>query len=146
MTWLPLAAAVLAALGAVWWLRRRYLTVTVDGPSMLPTYRPGERLLVRRIPPAALRSGQVVVFTASPPPPPAPQRPARIVKRVAAAPGDPIPRDTVPALRTVPGNHVPPGRVVLLGDNPVVSHDSRRSGYYPTTRLLGVVIRRLGAP
>ena len=146
MTWILVATAVPAAVAAVWWLRRRYLTVTVDGPSMLPTYRPGERLLVRRMPPAALRTGQVVVFEASPPPPPAPQRPAWIVKRVAAAPGDPIPRDTVAALRTAPGSHVPTGRVVLLGDNPTLSHDSRRSGYFTTDRLLGVVVRRLGAP
>jgi signal peptidase I len=149
MMWAPLTGAALAALGAVWWLRGRYLTVTVDGRSMLPTYRPGERLLVRRMAPDALRTGQVVVFRAFAPPGPTQEQPdnelsAWIVKRVAAAPGDPIPRDTVAALRTAPGRRVPADRVVLLGDNPASSHDSRRSGYFAADRLLGVVVRRLG--
>ncbi|MFF5227946.1 S26 family signal peptidase [Dactylosporangium sp. NPDC000521] len=61
-------------------------------------------------------------------------------------PDDPIPRDTVAALRAAPGSHVPAGRVVLLGDNLALSHDSRRSGYFTTDRLLGVVVRRMGAP
>ncbi|GAA3453580.1 S26 family signal peptidase [Dactylosporangium matsuzakiense] len=144
MMWLPPTAAALLVLVGLWWLRGRYLTVTVSGPSMLPTYHPGERLLVRRMPPAALRAGQVVVLRAFAPPGPDQDRPSWIVKRVAAAPGDPIPRATVPALHAEPGDRVPPGRVVLLGDNPESSHDSRRSGYFNADRLLGVVVRRVG--
>jgi len=86
------------------------------------------------------------VLSAFGPPRPEAARPNRawIVTRVAAAPGDPIPRDRVEALRAAPGHRVPAGRMVLLGDNPEVSHDSRRSGYYTTDRLLGVVVRRMG--
>ena len=141
MNWLPPAGAALAVFaGAGWWLRRRYLTVTVDGPSMLPAYRPGERLLVRRATSgAALRPGQVVVVGG---------QPGWVVKRVAAVPGDPVPGDVAPALRGDQSTRVPAGRLVLLGDNPGQSYDSRQLGYFRTDRLLGVVLRRmpLGRP
>jgi signal peptidase I len=145
--------AVLVAVAgvlAVVWLRRRYMVVTVRGESMLPTYRPGERLVLRRTPPRSLRTGQVVVLTeAGHSLPDAPvdgtgAGPYLIIKRVAALPGDPIPRDTVPALRTAPGTRVPAGHLVVLGDNADHSHDSRHSGYLTTDRLLGVVLRKVG--
>lgn len=145
---------VVAGVLAVVRLRRRYMVVTVRGESMLPTYRPGERLVLRRTPPRALRTGQVVVLTeAGHSPPDAPLSGPRaptgtgrylIIKRVAALPGDPIPRDTVPALRTAPGTRVPAGHLVVLGDNADHSHDSRHSGYLTTDRLLGVVLRKVG--
>ncbi|WP_219602030.1 S26 family signal peptidase [Nonomuraea indica] len=141
------AVGVLAGVAgvlAVVRLRRRYVVVTVHGESMLPTYRPGERLVVRRTAARAPRAGQVVVLAeAGHPPPGGHGTPSWIVKRVAAAPGDPIPRDTVPALRDEPGTHVPAGRLVVLGDNPDRSHDSRHSGYATTDRLLGVVRRKV---
>ncbi|MFG3437370.1 S26 family signal peptidase [Nonomuraea sp. NPDC047897] len=125
-------------------VRRRYVVVTVDGESMLPTFRPGERLVVRRTPPPELRAGLVVVFAGSDPPPPAGHPGTRwIIKRVAAVPGDPVPRDTVPALRDEPGARVPPGRLVVLGDNPDRSYDSRHCGYVTTDGLLGVVRRKV---
>ncbi|MEU7854286.1 S26 family signal peptidase [Nonomuraea sp. NPDC049141] len=127
-------------------LRRRYMVVTVRGESMLPTYRPGERLVLRRTPPRSLRTGQVVVLTEpGHTQPDAPMSgPHLIIKRVAALPGDPIPRDTVPALRTAPGTRVPAGHLIVLGDNADHSHDSRHSGYLTTDRLLGVVLRKVG--
>ncbi|GAA3206470.1 S26 family signal peptidase [Nonomuraea helvata] len=141
-------------------LRRRYLVVTVEGESMLPSYLPGERVLVRRTPPDSLRAGQVVVLSgfAHAPPGKRPKDPGVsgrsaidlslsprwIIKRVTAVPGDPIPRDTVPALRTAPGTRVPAGRLVVLGDNPDRSHDSRLAGYMTADRLFGVVLRKLG--
>ncbi|NUW43886.1 S26 family signal peptidase [Nonomuraea rhodomycinica] len=125
---------------------------------MLPTYRPGERLVVRRVSARSLRDGQVVVLAGLGHRPPADGQPGEragdepdmsprwIVKRVAAVPGDPIPRDTVPALRTAPGTRVPDGHLVVLGDNPERSHDSRHAGYMTTDRLLGVVLRKVGQP
>jgi len=147
-------AAVAGALAVVW-LRRRYVVVTVRGDSMLPTYRPGERVVLRRASPRSLRTGQIVVLTEAGHTPPGARsgeslapRPAAaphlIIKRVAAVPGDPIPRDTVPALRTAPGTRVPAGHLVVLGDNAASSHDSRHSGYLTTDRLLGVVLRKVG--
>jgi signal peptidase I len=38
---------------------------------------------------------------------------------------------------------VPDGRLIVLGDNPAKSVDSRRLGYIPGDRLLGVVISSL---
>jgi signal peptidase I len=145
------AAGGLGIAGAGWWLRRRYLAVTVDGRSMLPTYRPGERLLVRRIGPREVRTGQVVVLSAFGAPKPSrglrPDGAASswILKRVAAVPGDPIPRDTVAALRTAAGTRVPADHLVVLGDNPAQSRDSRQAGYFTADRLLGTVVRRMGA-
>jgi len=136
-----LAVAALVAL-AVWWARRTLVIVTVSGESMEPTFRHGDRVLVRRAGIDAVRPGQVVVV--------APGRPQRLtkdyafwmIKRLRAVPGDPVPRDEVPILRSEPGSTVPEARMVVLGDNPSGS-DSRQLGYFYTANLLGVVVRRL---
>jgi signal peptidase I len=112
----------------VWWIRHRYTVVTVRGDSMRPTYRPGDRLLVRR---GTVHRGQCVVF-AEPPD-------GWIVKRVLATSGDPVP----PGLPAVTGSHVPPGCLVVVGDDPDRSYDSRHFGYVTGDRVRGVVLRRL---
>ncbi|MEU8323954.1 S26 family signal peptidase [Nonomuraea sp. NPDC048881] len=135
------AGLVVIMLGLAW-LRRAYVVVTVEGESMLPTYRPGERVLVRRTGPRRLRTGQVVVLARLVEA--AEDGQARwMIKRLAAVPGDPIPRATVPALRAAPGTRVPDGHLVVLGDNPRRSLDSRRTGYLTADRLLGVVLRKV---
>ncbi|MFE9654493.1 S26 family signal peptidase [Micromonospora sp. NPDC006431] len=73
---------------------------------------------------------------------PSPSRSAPRPRSPPARRGRPIPRD-VAALQCAPGIRVPYGRVVVLGDNPGRSLDSRLSGYVTTDRLLGVVLRRL---
>ncbi|GAA2884669.1 S26 family signal peptidase [Streptosporangium fragile] len=131
--------ASLATLAIGFRMRRCFLVVTVRGVSMEPTYREGERVLVRRASLAAVRPGQVVVV-ADPVPP------GRwIIKRAAAVPGDPVPEEVAAAVRAAPGARVPAGHLVLLGDNPAASADSRRFGYVSGGRLLGVVSRRLNA-
>ncbi|MFD7712104.1 S26 family signal peptidase [Streptomyces sp. NPDC059785] len=135
-----LVLAAVCCLGAVL-ARRSLVSVTVHGSSMEPTYRDGDRVLVRRG--ATPAPGHVVVaplptFT----PGDAEGPPTRVVftadhegwliKRVASVPGDPV-----------PGGRVPPGRVILLGDNSANSLDSRQIGYFPADALLGVVLRRL---
>ncbi|WP_051753624.1 S26 family signal peptidase [Streptomyces achromogenes] len=126
--WAPVMTLALAACGAT--AVRRLLVVTVRGTSMTPTHHHGERLLVRRT--RTVRRGQVVV--ALRPRSPAVWREDRhsplIVKRVAA----------------VPGERVPPGRVVLLGDNTAASVDSRQLGFFPLDDVLGVVTRSLPRP
>lgn len=136
-----LVVGALAALLAAWWLRRTLVVVTVNGESMEPTFRHGERVLVRRTRINSVRPGQVVVV--------APGRPQRLsrdypfwmIKRLRAAPGDLVPRE-VPMLGEGPEPTVPAARMVVLGDNPSGS-DSRQLGYFYTANLLGVVVRRL---
>ena len=125
----PLVAAAVLAAGLTAWVRRRYVVVTVDGLSMFPAYRQGERLLVRRT--AQVRRGDCVVFTDA--------SKEWIVKRVVAVPGDPVPRTGV--LKDVPEPSVPAGRLVALGDNQASSYDSRHYGFLDAARVLGVVLR-----
>ena len=42
-----------------------------------------------------------------------------------------------------PGEVVPAGALVVLGDNAARSDDSRRYGYVPAKRLVGTVMRTL---
>ncbi|MDQ0753876.1 signal peptidase I [Streptomyces africanus] len=143
--WVPaVALAVVAACGAG--AARRLLVVTVRGPSMTPTHHHGDRLLVRRT--RTVRRGQVVVVLR--PRSPAIWRQDRhsplIVKRVAAMPGEPVPPELVPLLAEGHEGRVPPGRLVLLGDNAAASVDSRQLGFFPLDEVLGVVTRSLPRP
>lgn len=133
-----------AAVGA------RAVLVTVRGASMEPAYHDGDRVLVRRN--RAFEPGAVIVvehpagsWTTAPPPigatGPVTGR-SWMIKRVVAVPGDPVPRAMIPALAEASGDRVPAGQLVLLGDNPAVSFDSREVGYFPAERVLGVVSRR----
>ncbi|TCB93401.1 S26 family signal peptidase [Micromonospora zingiberis] len=132
--------------------RRGWVLVTVDGRSMVPALEPGDRVLVRRVPPARVRIGQVVVVEEPvggawlTPPVPWGATPTAgrrwIVKRAVAGPGDPVPVEVTPA---VGGDttRVPPGHFVLLGDNRPGSCDSRTYGFVPGDRILGSVHRFL---
>ncbi|ATL32966.1 S26 family signal peptidase [Streptomyces formicae] len=137
-----LTAAVLA--------RGALVSVTVRGRSMEPAYRDGDRVLVLRLRlrTSAFATGRVIVVERpgaghrwpGPPLAPAARAPAVadrqwMIKRVGATPGDP------PGPPPLPTGPVPPGHLVLLGDNPHHSVDSRQLGYFPVTRVLGVVLR-----
>ncbi|MEU2723143.1 signal peptidase I [Streptomyces smyrnaeus] len=160
------AARDLALLVLVLLRGGRLVSVTVRGASMLPVYQDGDRVLVRRGP--TPRRGTVVV--AERPDPdgrwslPALTGPAHaqalagrewVIKRVAALPGDSLPLGEVPALaapeaagtpasaREGASERVPPGKLVLLGDNRDASLDSRHIGCFPLPRILGTVLRAL---
>lgn len=133
---------------AVAGLRRRFLVVTVAGISMTPTLRSGDRVLVRRAGLGRISRGDIVVLGPADGhrgPPPDERGPAWVIKRAAALPGDPIPRGAAPALAGVPETEVPPGKLLLLGDNAENSTDSRQTGYFDERRLVGRVVRRISA-
>ncbi|MDJ0461235.1 S26 family signal peptidase [Streptomyces sp. H27-C3] len=134
---------------------RRLVAVTVSGRSMEPAHHEGDQVLVRRR--AVPVPGAVVVVERPPFRSPWTEPPVAstagphliyerqwVIKRVAAVPGDRVPRDGVPALADAPGPVVPPGMLVLLGDNEAESYDSRQVGYFPAARVLGAVVRRQG--
>jgi len=137
-----LGLAVLSVGITLWRMRGHYVAVTVDGTSMEPTYRPGDRLLVRRTSAERLRTGDVVVVTASAATSSAGVVGSRrwVVKRIAGLPGQPVPPEVA---RSVSHPTVPAGQLILLGDNPANSIDSRTAGFYAGDRLLGVVVRQL---
>jgi signal peptidase I len=139
------AAAAISAVVAAARLRRTLVAVRVVGISMEPTLREGERVLVRRATAAGVRRGQLVVF-AQPrllPGRPSPDHPPWLIKRVVALPGDPAPRAFLPGSETGAESVVPPGKLVVLGDNRDHSYDSRRIGYIDGNSLLGVALRRM---
>ncbi|MFB6726527.1 S26 family signal peptidase [Kribbella sp. NPDC056345] len=150
MLWRVVIAAVVATTSVVLLVRtRRLVVVDVQGPSMEPTLYDGDRVLVRRAPLTALRTGDLVVvarphsadFAAAKP---------WVIKRVAATPGERIPaviRDSWAENDDLAfaGALVPAGRLLLLGDNPIRSGDSRHWGFTTEDAVLGVVTRPMRA-
>jgi signal peptidase I len=136
---------------AVLLLRLRFAVVHVQGNSMLPALRPGDRLLVRqarlRRSRSRLRAGTLIVVrrpaggTAARGWRPAAPRLSRdpwIVKRVAALPGDVVPHSMRAA---VGGVLTVPDRMLLVSaDNPAGT-DSRQWGFMPDMSVLGPVVR-----
>jgi signal peptidase I len=139
VSWIVEALCGAVAIGtAGWWVRRRLVLVAVTGRSMEPTLWPGDRVLVRRVAGRSVRPGHLAVlrWPVRADEPPVPGR-DWMVKRVVAVAGDPVPGRA--------GQRVPPGSLVVLGDNPAVSHDSRQLGYLDDDLLLGVVVHRFGS-
>ena len=148
-------------------LRSGFVLVVVSGASMLPTFRPGDRVLVRRTGHSGIEVGGVVVLR-SPASEPGQWVPvgqpvtaggvaaARsatqagraagsgplvgswVIKRVAALPGDPVPDLMRSATAGVPV--VPSGQLLVSADSDGGT-DSRRWGFIPADRVLGPVVR-----
>ncbi|MEH0828187.1 S26 family signal peptidase [Micromonospora sp. CPCC 205714] len=144
--WLVVAGVLASVTAGLWWARRHLLLVSVVGRSMEPTLRAGDRVLARRVPLQRIRAGDVVVvaapaaMTAGRPGRPG-EEPGLLIKRAHAVPGDPVPVQRVPLLRRHDERVVPADRLVVLGDNPPFSYDSRECGYTAAADLLGVVAR-----
>jgi signal peptidase I len=102
----------------------KVVVATVVGSSMTPTFHDGDRVYAFRR--ARYRVGDVIVFAVGSPGP----GPDWRIKRVTAVAGDPAPDWA--------GGVVPPGCLVVEGDNPV-SQGSRQLGYIPTGSVLGAV-------
>lgn len=137
-------AATAVAAAALLQLRRTWVVITVSGPSMQPTYRDGDRVVVRRRMPVA--TGDVIVIENRGAGSARAARPHDLkidrwmIKRVGAVAGEPVPSG-IP----VDDEVVPPGQLVLLGDNPAASFDSRAAGYFPATAMLGKVTRQMSS-
>lgn len=130
---------------------RKLVLVAVDGGSMAPAYRSGDWVLVARRDGRRVARGRVVVVEQ-----PEPEygwdrlpRPDRnlagrhwYLKRVVAVAGDPVPAAVAEVVGAGPGTPVPPDGLVVLGDAEP-SDDSRRWGYFPADRVLGMVVCRL---
>ncbi|QVQ52443.1 hypothetical protein J4H86_00855 [Spiractinospora alimapuensis] len=146
---------VVALIGGVLWARRRYLVVTVHGSSMAPTYHDGERLLALRNRRHGAPTRDTVVVVDLPrievdvaslggpdrhvETPTTTTVHGRLIKRVAAVAGDPVPDDVISDR-----SHVPEGMVALRGDNADASIDSRHYGLIHARHCLGTVRRRMG--
>jgi nickel-type superoxide dismutase maturation protease len=112
--------AALAAAAALLFARARrdWFPVRVEGPSMLPTLKPGDLLAVRPLRADEPRAGQLVVVR---------RGEIEIVKRVSD---------------TVDGYALGADEIWLTGDNPDASTDSRTAGPAARNDVVGVVRAR----
>ncbi|RFU40769.1 S26 family signal peptidase [Actinomadura logoneensis] len=141
MTRSTLALGTLAALTAVAAsavaVRRTLILTTVDGDSMEPSLRSGDRVLIRRT--RRVRRGQITLLRSDP-------HDVLLLKRAVAVPGDPLDEEwAAPVGERVAAATVPRGTIVVLGDNRPTSWDSRHFGPVRTSRVLGVYVTRVHA-
>ena len=130
----------LLAVGCVVLARRVLILTTVDGSSMAPALRSGDRVLVRRT--RRPRRGQVALLRYPLLPSGAPTGEQMLLKRVVAVAGDRVPPSWAdPDVHGLGGAVVPSGCAVVLGDNRPTSWDSRHYGFVPQERMIGVVVR-----
>jgi signal peptidase I len=143
-----LAVAVLTAVCVLRWIRRNITIVRVLGTSMSPTYRDGEKVIARRVRATKLRRGDVAVLNAATGPSLMNGTAVThlpVIKRVAALPGDVVPKDIhvpLPEAEQTPRT-VPDGCLLVLGDNAERSVDSRAYGFLALDAVEGKVVRKV---
>ncbi|MEV4641147.1 S26 family signal peptidase [Actinoplanes sp. NPDC049548] len=129
--------ALAVAASVALWVRTGMMVTVVRGPSMQPTYHDGDRLIALRRRWAVPRRGDVVVFrNPLPAGVPGSSEGPLLIKRVGAGP-----HEAAPAGMTA--DRVPAGHLVMLGDNPAQSLDSRHLGFIPVDNVVATVVRRL---
>lgn len=117
-----------------------FKTVVVSGPSMLPTFKSGRRLLASKaywlVGP--LRRDDVVVVREADPT----AGTGYFIKRIYRLAGETVDMVNVPrTYKLAEGPYkVPAGTVYVLGDNREVSSDSRELGPIELTRIIGKVV------
>ncbi|MEV4252007.1 S26 family signal peptidase [Spirillospora sp. NPDC049652] len=130
-TVVALAAVAASAVAA----RRTLILTTVDGDSMEPSLRSGDRVLIRRT--RHVRRGQITLLRSDP-------HDVLLLKRAVALPGDPLHEEwAAPEGKPLDTTTVPRGTIVVLGDNRPTSWDSRHFGPVRKSRVLGVVLTRV---
>jgi len=136
----------------------------IPTPSMVPTLKPGDRILVNKISYKLhdVNRGDVVVFSA--PPGQETDGVKDLVKRVIALPGETIEaRDGTVVIdgraleepyvneecagpvsgQALPKQEIPPEHVFVMGDNRCGSKDSRIFGAIPTDTIIGRAFVRI---
>lgn len=108
--------------------------VVVNGPSMEPTYKNGDRLLMTTAYWlfGEIQKGDVVVVV----------RPSGelLIKRVVALAGEEVPRKYWSPLVYMMGGRVPEGHIFVVGDNLDRSEDSRQIGAIPLSYVQGKIV------
>ncbi|MHB8245293.1 MAG: signal peptidase I [Acidimicrobiales bacterium] len=168
--WLPWLAIVAGSLAVAIGLRLFVVqTFYIPSGSMIPTLRPGDRILVQKIG-YSVGEGSIIVFRTPPG-----YRPSEcggtaesdLVKRVIGLPGDrlksvgntvyvngrPLRESYLPKGtrlgQPIRPQTVPAGDYFVMGDNRSISCDSRVWGYVPKSYVVGtvfLVIWRNGGP
>ncbi len=121
-------------------LRARFMIVTVEGQSMAPELLPGERVLVRRCGIEPVRLGQIIVLLG-------PRLPGNGLSPAEFLSG--VTNETrslmIKRVAGLPGEHtlVPSDGIVVAGDNPDASYDSRQAGAFDVRDIRGVVLRKI---
>ncbi len=130
-------AFLLGVLGFLLFFRMNFKSVEVRGQSMEPTFESGRRLLMSSaywlVGP--IRKNDIVVLKE-------PESGDTIIKRVKGLPGDVIDFADIPISWSFSQGEyrVPEGTYYVLGDNRMVSQDSRMYGPFETSDVLGKVV------
>jgi signal peptidase I len=138
------AAIVLLLIG---FLVTSFRVTVVHGDSMLPTYKSGQMVIVNRLSRGHQRGDVVLVEAGN----------EVLIKRIAYLAGDEMPADHAWMFGDVAHYFeatqnqnaplkVPAGHVVVLGDNPNVSDDSRSFGPVPIDQIYGRVVNAPSRP
>ncbi|MDX3312766.1 S24/S26 family peptidase [Streptomyces sp. NPDC054884] len=139
--------SALLAVAVIFWIQRSFVAVTVNGLSMSPAYKTGDRVLIRRGT-RGLHKGRIVVVVRPDIETGWGRNPLVVrdvqahrwyIKRVVALGGERYPE------KLDRDGAVPQGHVMVVGDNPR-SVDSKQHGPCPTHQILGIVVRRLPRP
>ncbi len=111
-----------------------FRVVVVNGHSMEPTYREGQRLLMTNaywLFGKIERGDVVVIITPTG---------ERLIKRVVALPSESVPQRYWSAYLLKYGTTVPEGHLFVVGDNLGFSEDSRFFGPVPLSRVEGKIV------
>ncbi len=132
--------AMLFVLAFAVFFRVNFTQVVVQGPSMLPTLREGQRVLVTKAYwlVGALKDKDIVVMTDTGPT-------GYMIKRIHAMSGEQVDLASAPRQHSIlqsegGGYTVPAGHIYVIGDNRPKSQDSRDFGPLPEGRVLGKVV------
>lgn len=130
-------AVLLFALGFAIFFKTYFQTIQVSGESMEPTLRNGQRVLVSHAYNLVgeIRKNDIVVLKG--------KNPGEfLIKRVHAMGGELVDWLNVPSNWPIDGGkfRVPEGEIYVVGDNYLVSEDSRRYGPFPMSDVIGKVV------